>query len=154
MKTRLLISIFILSIFSACATKEQSPYANKSKHAIKFEELRDIMHDMNNLVFERYYNEIERDDLRVRYSSELAAIISELSKNVKKAEITAKKLHLPESEKEEFIALATELGSYSEKFENIAKTYDTNKIQPTMVALMNVCNKCHTRFLKTGKIYE
>ena len=75
------------------------------------------MHDMNNIVFERYYNEIERDDLRVRYSNEMASLIRDLTKNIKKAQVKSESLKLNPKEKEEFLELSRELGSFAPKFE-------------------------------------
>jgi hypothetical protein len=147
-----LLVLFVAVFFiTSCATNEKTA---QTAHAKKFDTLKGVMHDMNNIVFERYYNAIERDDLKIEYSKEMASVIRDLSSNIKKAQKRVDELKLTGDKKAEFLALSKELGSFAPKFDEIARTYNTKKIEPTMIQLIHVCNKCHVKVLQTGEIYE
>lgn len=117
-----------------------------SLHAVKSSELKGIMHDLDNLVFDRFYSEIDRDNMRVRYSKEIAGIIKSMSEDIEKIRQSGEALDLNEEQRLLFKTLAMELEQESENLKTIALEYRTESIRPTLDRMINVCNRCHSQF--------
>lgn len=117
-----------------------------SLHSIKSTKLQNVMHDLDNLVFDRFYSEIDRDNMRVRYSKEIAQIISSMSEDIQKIRQSGDELELNEEQRLLFKTLALELEQESENLKKIALEYRTESIRPTLDRMINVCNRCHSQF--------
>lgn len=154
MKTRLLSLFLVLSLFSGCENKLQNtPLPTLgcedagSKHAIQSEALNSIMIELENLIFERFYSELDRDAKRIQYTWELGALLDEIVEDTKKIQKTAPySTKLTAHEAAEFISLAEELEQSAETLKKIAASYTTEKINPALEQMINVCNKCHAKF--------
>lgn len=115
-------------------------------HAVKSSKLKEVMHDLNNIVFERFYSEIDRDKMRVRYSKEIAGIVASMSKDIKTIQETGNELDLTEEQRLMFKTLAMELEQEGENLTKIATEYRTESIRPAIDRLVNTCNRCHGLF--------
>ena len=115
-------------------------------HSVKSAKLKGIMHDLDNLVFDRFYSEIDRDNMRVRYSKEIALIISSMSDDIQKIRQSGDELELNQEQRMLFKTLAMELEQESENLKKIALDYRTESIRPTLDRMINVCNRCHSQF--------
>jgi len=117
-----------------------------SLHSVKSGKLKSIMHDLDNLVFDRFYSEIDRDNMRVRYSKEMAQIVASMSDDIQKIRQSGDELELNEEQRLLFKNLAMELEQESENLKKIALEYRTESIRPTLDRMVNVCNRCHSQF--------
>ena len=141
-----------LWLLSGCSGVEQESLpklAEKGKasmHSVKSAKLKGIMHDLDNLVFDRFYSEIDRDNMRVRYSKEIALIISSMSDDIQKIRQSGDELELNQEQRMLFKTLAMELEQESENLKKIALDYRTESIRPTLDRMINVCNRCHSQF--------
>jgi len=122
-----------------------------SLHSVKSQKLKNVMHDLNNLVFERFYSEIDRDNMRVRYSKNIADIVASMSSDIEKIRQAGNELNLKPSEKALFDALAAELAREGENLRLIAVDYKTERIRPALDRMINTCNRCHAQFRDGGK---
>ena len=117
-----------------------------SLHSVKSTKLKNVMHDLNNLVFERFYSEIDRDNMRVRYSKEIAGIVTSMSEDIEKIRQTGDELNLTDEQRLMFKSMAMELEQEGENLKKIAVEYRTESIRPTLDRMVNICNRCHSEF--------
>jgi len=146
----LVAGIYIL-LLSACASNNNKAGENEGAtvHAVKSKKLNIIMNDLNNIVFERFYSEIEKDNMKLRYSKELSQIASELASDIKKIGNVGNDLNLDKNQKKVFMMMAKELQKESEHLQVVATNYETEKIKPTLDRMLNICNRCHLKYRKT-----
>ena len=117
-----------------------------SLHRVKSTELKAAMRDMNSLVFERFYSEIDRDNMRVRYSKEIAEMARSMAKDIRTIRQIGGALELKDEERQIFLSLAEELDRQSEDLLKVASSHKTEAIQPALDRLVNICNRCHEKF--------
>lgn len=117
-----------------------------SLHTVKSTKLKGVMNDLNNLVFERFYSEIDRDNMRVRYSKEIAGIVESMSDDIEKIRQSGDRLDLNEEQRLLFKNLAMELAQEGENLKRIAVEYRTENIRPTLDRMVDICNRCHSQF--------
>lgn len=140
--------------FSACSGKyEELPELKKDAnepfmHKVESQKLKNVMHELNHLVFERFYSEIDRDKMRVRYSNEIASIVSSITSDVKKIETLENELNLNENQKIIFMRYVRELRESGEELKAIANSAQTESIKPVLNKMVNSCNSCHEQFRK------
>ena len=140
--------------FTACSKKyENLPELNKNTnepfmHKIESQKLKSVMHELEHLVFDRFYSEIDRDKMRVKYSNKIATIISNITSDVKKIEMLEDELKLNENERKTFMGYVKELASSGQELKTIANLAETEKLKPTLENMVNICNSCHKQFRK------
>lgn len=117
-----------------------------SLHRLKSEELKAAMHDLNTLVFERLYSEIDRDEMRIRYSKEIATMAESMARDIKTIKRTGRLLEMSDDERKIFLSLAEELEKEGQILNRVAESHQTEAIQPAMDRLVSVCNRCHKNF--------
>lgn len=143
---------WVLWFLSGCSGVEReslptlSEKGGASLHSVKSKKLKNVMHDLNNLVFDRFYSEIDRDNMRVRYSQDIAQIVTSMSEDIKKIQETGDELDLTEEKRLLFKTMAMELEQEGENLTKIATEYRTESIRPTLDRLVNICNRCHSQF--------
>ena len=128
------------------ALPKLAPKGKASLHSVKSSKLKSVMHDLDNLVFDRFYSEIDRDNMRVRYSKEMAQLVASMSEDIQKIRQSGDELELNEEQRLLFKTLALELEQESENLKKIALEYRTESIRPTIDRMINVCNRCHSQF--------
>ncbi len=142
-------SVWLLTGCSGIERDSLPKLAEKGKaslHSVKSSKLKSVMHDLDNLVFDRFYSEIDRDNMRVRYSKEIARIITSMSDDIQKIRQTGDELDLNDEQRLLFKTLAMELEQEGENLKTIALEYRTESIRPTLDRMINVCNRCHSQF--------
>ena len=148
----LILASFISIIFIGCASKDEFPQLTKNPnptmHELGSVKLKGIMHELNNLVFERFYSELERDELRVQHTKEIAQIAHSIEGDVKKIESMSSELKLNDIELKEFMRLTKELGNNASELEDIANNYRIKEIKGGINKLVATCNSCHKKFRK------
>jgi hypothetical protein len=154
--TASLVAAALMISLGGCAggEREALPVLSDTKgaslHTVKSQTLKSVMHDLNNVVFDRFYSEIDRDNMRVRYSKNIADIVASMSGDIEKIRQTGNELNLAPKERALFDALAAELAQEGESLRLIATEYQTERIRPALDRMIDVCNRCHAAF-RDGK---
>ncbi len=148
------LTLFFSLLFTACDSKVQNetsstlPQVNlPSRHALKSQELTTIMIELENLIFERFYSELERDKKRIQYTLEMGEYLDEIVLETKKLQQTSPYLSsLSKADAVEFQSLAHALEENAKELKKITTQYTTEKINPTLKRMINICNQCHAKF--------
>ena len=148
------LTLFTLLIFVSCDSKVQNSTPNTppklvtpSKHALKSQELTTIMIEFENLIFERFYSELERDKKRIQYTQEMEDSLDEIVLETKKLQQTVPYIkNLNKADAAEFHTLASALEESAKKLKKITAQYKTEEINPTLKQMINICNQCHEKF--------
>jgi len=140
------LSIFItITLFIGCSQSSTSPSANEElsvKHVVKSTELQTIMQKFDNLIFEHFQSELDRDKKRLDYGKEMISVVDDLIDNSKALQnVLNPKLTQEKSKK--FLTLANALESESEKLKKLVLAYKTEEIAPTLDQINNICTECH-----------
>jgi len=140
------LSIFItITLFIGCSQSSTSPSANEElsvKHVVKSTELQTIMQKFDNLIFEHFQSELDRDKKRLDYGKEMISVVDDLIDNSKALQnVLNPKLTQEKSKK--FLTLANALESESEKLKKFILAYKTEEIAPTLDQINNICTECH-----------
>lgn len=140
------LSIFItITLFIGCSQSRTSPSANEElsvKHVVKSTELQTIMQKFDNLIFEHFQSELDRDKKRLDYGKEMISVVDDLIDNSKALQnVLNPKLTQEKSKK--FLTLANALESESEKLKKLVLAYKTEEIAPTLDQINNICTECH-----------
>lgn len=145
MKTLLPLILLSIVLLIGCSQNKASSVTQKSlptEHVQKSTELKTIMHKFDNLIFQHYKSELDRDKKRIDYAQEMIEIVDDLvinSQNLQKvstSQFTAK-------ESQGFLTLAQALEVKSEKLKSLVLNYKTEEIAPTLDEINLVCTKCH-----------
>ncbi len=148
------LTFISLFIFTACDSKVQNSTLSTlpqvelpSKHALKSHELTTIMIELENLIFERFYSELERDKKRIQYTSQMGEYLDEIVIETKKLQqTTSYSSALSKADAAEFQSLAYALEQNAKELKQITTEYTTEKINPTLKRMINICNQCHAKF--------
>ncbi len=148
------LTLLILLIFTVCDSKVQDSTTTTlpqlitpSKHALKSQELTTIMIEFENLIFERFYSELERDKKRIQYTQEMEEYLEDIvleTKNLQKTMPDIKNLN--KADAAEFRTLASALEDSAKELKKITTQYETEKINPTLKQMIDICNQCHAKF--------
>ena len=144
MKTVILMAIAMIFLLgcSQTPTKTVSDETLPVKHVQKSTELQTVMRKFDNLIYQHYQSELDRDRKRIDYTKDMIEIVDELVINSKTLK-TLSHRSLTEEESKGFLTFASELEVKSEKLKEIVLSYKTEEIAPTLDEIVNVCMKCH-----------
>jgi len=148
------LTLFFSLLFTACDSKVQHETSSTlpqvklpSKHALKSQELTTIMIELDNLIFEDFYSELERDKKRIQYTKEMEGYLDEIILETKKIQQTAPySSNLSKADAAEFRSLAHALEENAKELKQVTTQYATEKINPTLKRMINICNQCHAKF--------
>ena len=146
--------IFIGSLFlSACnTTPQQLPRSGlpdtgrPALHAVTDARLRQLMNQMNSLMFDRFSTQIELDNERRAYALRMAKDANTLSRTTDHIRSRLPELHLNDSEQATFIALANKLHDQAKILEFQASHNQIDAIPPTIDQITGTCSSCHALF--------
>lgn len=100
------------------------------------------MQKFDNLIFEHFQSELDRDKKRLDYGKEMISVVDDLIDNSKALQnVLNPKLTQEKSKK--FLTLANALESESEKLKKLVLAYKTEEIAPTLDQINNICTECH-----------
>ncbi len=118
-------------------------------HVEKSDQLNTVMHKLDNLIYERFYSELDRDNMRIRYTKEIGNLLDDIVIETKKiAEAQPYKSTLSKTQYKEFLSLAHALENDAKALKTIAVNYKTEELKPTLNHMINTCNHCHAKFQK------
>lgn len=138
---KFLLSTLIISLFSACSNK------NFDKHTIvphtyETKDLDMIMQKLDAAIYETNNSALEIDDMKIRGAKRIVS-------NVKKATLilnTYAHKNLKEQDLKTFLKLSEELKLSALKIESLAKSYEVEKLAPSIKSMELICNRCHAEF--------
>ena len=123
-------------------------------HAVHNTRLKQVMSEINSLVYEQMQSEVDLSQERELKTREIAKIAHELTK-VKPAILkTVPSLNLAPEEVKAFTAIAEKLDANARQMETIAGKNQLKDIPAKMQAITSTCNACHSLFRKTPNILE
>lgn len=141
----IILALVVLLTFGCQSTKQF--FTPKQAHIEKSESLNAIMIELENLIFERYYTEIERDEKRIRYTKEISTLLDDIATESKKIQATPPfKAKLSDEDAIIYMSLANELEQKVQDLRDITDSYQTEKITPTLQQMTDICNRCHAKF--------
>jgi hypothetical protein len=113
-----------------------------SVHSAKSTELKTLMHKFDNVIYQHYESELDRDHKRIDYTKDMIGVVDALvadSKRLKKLQPQ----NLSEKQLQEFGIFAKRLEEKSEELKELVDTYQTEKIAPVITEINNICIDCH-----------
>jgi cytochrome c556 len=119
-------------------------------HAIRDQELRELMDKMDALMQERFLTETQLDQERRKYAQRIAESTASLSKTVDAILAKMPSLGLVAEEQRTFMALATKLRQQSGQLHELARDNRIDAIEQNLRQLNTTCISCHALFRKTG----
>ncbi len=136
MKILFYISIIFMSgcTYSIINNDTDTP---TSQHGQKSTELQTLMHKFDNLIYQYFQSELDRDRKRINYTQDMIPIVDELIVNSKALQ------NLPNKQSEGFLTLAKSLEIKSKELKKIVLNYQTEDIAPILDDINHICTKCH-----------
>jgi cytochrome c556 len=119
-------------------------------HAIRDQELRELMDRMDALMQERFLTETQLDQERRKYAQSMAEQASGLSKTVDAILAKMPSLGLVAEEQGTFMALANKLRQQTAQLHELALDNRIDAIEQSLSQLNTTCISCHALFRKTG----
>jgi len=129
--------IVLIFFIIGCSSTTEVKKTTSTEHIQKSQQLTNIMHKFNNLIFQDFQSELQKDNKRIEYTKRISSLLDELIINSKELQRTQ------QNQSNEFIHLANELESESEILKKTIMDYDIEKIEPKLQDITNICNKCH-----------
>jgi|GEM_PF-5658045 len=138
---KFVLILMILLAFTACVhpKKELDPAIN---HMKKSEKLTMMMHQLDNVVYEREMSELDRDQRRGLYVKSMAVTLKNLSDELKLIEPK----DASKSEKNFYKEYAQLLDVEVEALDLLAKDNTFEYLPGRLNSINNICNSCHTQF--------
>lgn len=145
MKIFIPLTLLSIILFIGCSQNTASSVKQKSlpsKHVQKSTELQSIMHKFDNLIFQHYQSELDRDRKRIDYTKDMIEVVDELVVNSKNLQNVSPTQFTPK-ELKGFLTLAQALELKSKKLQSLVLDYKTEEIAPTLDEINLICTTCH-----------
>lgn len=138
------ISFTIMGIFlfSGCYQQLLQKRVKPSTHSQTSTELQSMMHQFDNLIFQHYQSELDRDQKRLDYTKDMIVIVDKLVENSKNLQKFSNK-KLNNISQNNFITLAQDLEKKSKKLKQLVLNYRVEEISPTLDEINTICKRCH-----------
>ncbi|MDH3972955.1 MAG: cytochrome c [Deltaproteobacteria bacterium] len=153
-----LIIVCSLSLATACTPskpKETLPRLSNmgpaSLHKVQSKRLELLMHEMEHLVFERLYSELERDRIRLRNAKQIATLLTEMASTIKNPDYIKNNLNLDEKNQLYFEKLAADLDRRARIVKEAIRSEDPASLRMVTGKMINACNACHDQFRDMSK---
>jgi len=134
--------LFIATLIIAGCTQKSITVNETSLHGTKSTELQMLMHKFDNLIYQHYESELDRDRRRIDYTKDMIDIVDELVTNSKKLKTLPPK-NLTQQQIQGFLMFANTLENKSKELKLMVNSYQIEKINPIITELNNVCVSCH-----------
>lgn len=151
---RIPLSLVLWSM-AACSTapEQHTPTSlpntgQPALHALHDTRLRDLMAEMNSLMFERMRTELELDQERRQRARQIAASAAGLTRTIDAIVATLPRLNLNPGEQTTFIALANKLRGQTKLLEEQASRNQIDAMPATLDQMASTCTACHQLFRK------
>ncbi|WP_197492620.1 cytochrome c [Methylomonas methanica] len=155
MKTLYLSAIVL--ILSACSNQSNQhahleggriQTGQPALHAVRDNQLRELMDRMDNLMQERFMTEQQLDVERRKYSRQIGEAARNLAANVEIMIAAMPGLQLNAGEQTAFIALANKLRDEMRQLQLITEQNHIDAIPDSLHEINTTCTSCHALFRK------
>ncbi|MGR9051633.1 MAG: hypothetical protein ACU84J_03210 [Gammaproteobacteria bacterium] len=123
-------------------------------HAIQDERLRQVMKQIDSLVYAQMLGKVDLSRERKLKTEEIAGIARALADNEKAVIATLPSLHLNADETSVFSALADKLRDGALAMETLAEQDRWQDLPAVMTSITSTCTACHALFRKTRSLME
>ena len=134
---------------SGCSVQQDIDVVTERKGAgqVHAVELRQIMRELNNVVYEdEQRSALDRDDARRRHALRMADTIDKFVVDIYEAPKKNPNVKLDTLEEKEFYSYAQALKREGQAIREVARSYQLEKLRGAMNDMVAVCNRCHARF--------
>lgn len=138
-------------LLTACATEQPvqvhlQERQDSALHAVQSKRLKVLMHELNDLMFERMLNEVQIDRQRKYRAEEIVRVADELIKTVRFIPNALPDLALAEKEKIEFLRLSEKLKQQIKLLKYDAELNHVDVLSERTNQIIETCNACHQVF--------
>ncbi len=151
---KLIFLTLTVLLFNACSSKKLSNgdhIAYAKIHMKEAEKLDFLIQELDMVIYDRTKSELERDDIRRRYALSLSAVVSNLSKSLKKVDKAALNKRYPLANIDDFALFANELQNNARVIKKSADFYELERLSGQLQRLEKTCTSCHTYI---GSLHE
>lgn len=138
---KIVVAALLLLGLSGCSMHQQKEKSSSVRHMIKSEKLREMMRELDMVVYERQKSEIDRDSLRQRYVLSLAQTLRNLSEELGKL-----KEHKEPSDLDVYKKHAALLQENAQQLDSVAHSYKFELLPQALQEVRNTCGSCHQHF--------
>lgn len=157
MKTKYILAILLVSSACSSSGNRQPPLeggrsetGQPALHAVRDNQLRELMDRMDSLMQERFMTEQQLDQERRKYSRQIAETARYLSANIDAIIAGMPKLQLSAAEQTSFLALAGKLRQEVQQLQQQAEQNHIDAIPASLHEINTTCTACHALFRKLG----
>ena len=148
--------VICLPSFAACvSTHDDRLFSQRlsdtgapALHAVHDARLRNLMREMNSLMFERMRTELELDQERRQKALQIGRVAAEMEETVADIIDSLPRLPLNEDEQISFLALAEKLRDQVRMVKDLADHNHIDAIPGTLRQMTTTCTMCHHLFRK------
>jgi hypothetical protein len=133
MKYFLVILVLLLAGCSQPYTQERVSNV-QTEHMLASKTLYLLIQDLDNVVYERNYTELERDEYGLYYVKTFSSKVDSLASALRKRKIVS------------FSPLIDALEMKNSALKTIVNKYEIEKIRPALNETIAVCQSCHVKF--------
>ncbi len=137
------ILMVLMILLQGCSPSQKvSPQDASAIHAQETQQLRIIMQKFDNLIYDHFQSELDRDEQRIEYTQEIIPLVDRLIENTQTLQ-KMKNLHFSPKEQEKFNTFAQQLQQESQELKRLVLTYQTESIAKTLNQIESTCSACH-----------
>jgi len=142
---RFSLLVFTL-LFSACTSP--SPHGEAKSHMQQNQQLAQLLNDLTNVVYERTFSELEKDELLIVYAKDFTLELDQLLVHLATEKVTL--LHSQELKKKEplYQSIRSLLQRNNSELKKVIQKNRPELILPLVKNSINLCNSCHNSFRK------
>ena len=144
MFTKVIFLSLVIFVLNGCVSKELSPLEDAKKHMLESEKLSLLVHELDQVVYNRLKSELERDNIRRRYALNLAETLKDLSDHLESISNDKLGTIVDKKDVDVYKQYAKKLYINSQEIHNIAQKYELEKLPSKLVEMLAFCNACHT----------
>lgn len=134
----LITGIFFLT---SCATQTDRQDACKALNHSK--RLTILLHKLDTVTFEPSYSELERDQYRLGYASEISHIVDKMIQRQQDKNVVACGMELSVQQRQMFDQLSLKLQVQAQQLLEYIKRQQTESIKPQLNRINQTCSSCH-----------
>lgn len=150
--------VIVATLLSACTSISQPAATHAglpdtgrpALHAVSDARLRELMDQMNGLMFERFITQPDIDRERRNYALKMANAADKLGSTVDAILARLPALNLNPNEQMTFRALAGKLREQADALNAQAKLNHIDTMGPMLDQMTATCSSCHTLFRRIG----
>jgi len=131
-------------LFSGCYQHLLEKRVEPTTHSQTSTELQTMMHQFDNLIFQHFQSELDRDQKRIDYTKDMIVIVDKLVENSKNLQKFSNN-QLNNISQNSFITLAKDLEQKSKKLKRLVINYKVEEISPTLDEINSICKRCHAK---------